>query len=486
VRLWGFVLLAAAALPAHADGKIFSTVVAEVPTPDQRAILHFEDGRERLVIETSFHGEGEDFAWVVPLPSVPKVEPVSPGVFRTLETLIRPRVIHRVPEYYVFFALLILFVGLIVVVDRFVKMTGLRLVCLILITLLAFGVLAMFLAPMGASLGIQIHQTGEAGSYEFAAVSSSQPGDVLKWLEESGFKVAPESTSVVRDYVSEGWVFVAGRLKAAGPRRPHPLSFEFETKRAVYPLRLTGVGQGPLLLDLHVFADQRASSDRLETVHCAEVSRDPEERFGRLSGDSGKSLPLHHAGLTKVAGDARTVTKLSGTLEPADMREDLTLDWEPYAAHRTTLYTARAARISAANGAAMILLVAFVFFLFRQKDPVRYWTAVAVVAALFGLAIYALLDVAEGRTLDGFGPRAQFSLHERLAERFESEKSLAAARALAKASWKEYRNQFTGGPVLEEDSPGNYLVREREGKVEYVWFGASGKEHRSGSTGRER
>jgi hypothetical protein len=478
------VLLAAVALPAHADGKVFSSVVAKVPIPDQRAILHFEEGHERLVIETSFVGEGEDFAWVVPLPSVPKVEPVSPGVFRTLETLIRPRVIHQVTEYYLFFLFLIVVLGLVAIVDRFVKPSGLRILCLGLILVFALAPLALIFAPMGASLGLQVHLTGEAGSYEFAAVSSSQPGDVLKWLDENGFKVAPESTSALRDYVNDGWVFVAGRLKADGPRKPHPLAFEFATERAVYPLRLTGAGQGPLLLDLYVFADQRASSDRLETAHCAEILRDPEEYLDRLY--PGEDLPLHHAGLARIAADARTVTKLSGTLEPSDMREDLTLEWEPYAPRHTTVYTARVARISAANGAAAVLLVAFVFFLFRRKDPVRYWTAVAAVALLFAVAIYAWLDVAEGRSVDGFRPRARFSLHENLALEVESEESLAAVRELAADSWKKYRNQYTGGPVVEEDSPGNYLVREREGKVEYVWFGASGKEHRLELTERER
>jgi hypothetical protein len=472
-------LLAAVALPAHADGKVFSTVVAKVPTPDQRAILQFDGGHERLVIETSFVGEGEDFAWVVPLPSVPRVvEPVSPGVFRTLETLIRPRVISRVSEYYLFFLFLIVVLGLVAVVDRFVKPSGLRILCLGLILVFALVPLAMIFAPMGASLGMQIHLSGEAGSYEFAAVSSSRPGDVLQWLKENGFRVAPESTSAIRDYVSDGWVFVAGRLKADGPRRPHPLSFQFETDRAVYPLRLTGAGQGPLVLDLYVFADERARSDRLETVHCAEVSRDPEERIDRSSGHPVGRLPLHHTGLVRIAGDARTVTKLSGTLEPADMREDLTLEWEPYAQHRTTFHTAEAARISAANGAGAILLVAFVFFLFLRKDAIRYWIAVAVVAVFFALVIYAFLDVAEGRSVNAFGPRVRFSLHERLAEEVVGEKSPAAARDLAVETWQKYRNQFTGGPVVEEDSPGNYLVREREGKVEYVWFGASGKEHR--------
>src|SRR5215472_6751106 len=69
-------------LTAFADGKVFTTAVAApVTTPDQRAMLQFSNGVERLVIETSFVGQGTNFAWVVPLPSVPKIEAVSTNFF---------------------------------------------------------------------------------------------------------------------------------------------------------------------------------------------------------------------------------------------------------------------------------------------------------------------------------------------------------------------------------------------------------------------
>ncbi|MCZ6785621.1 MAG: DUF2330 domain-containing protein [Planctomycetota bacterium] len=60
--------------PASGDGKVFSKAVPVVEIPDQRALIHWEDGRERLVIETSFRGEGTEFAWVVPLPALPEIE----------------------------------------------------------------------------------------------------------------------------------------------------------------------------------------------------------------------------------------------------------------------------------------------------------------------------------------------------------------------------------------------------------------------------
>ena len=77
------VLLVAAGflapMASRADGKVFSSVAVpeSVRISDQRAILSWSKGVERLVIETRFSGRGSNFAWVVPLPSPPVVEAVS-------------------------------------------------------------------------------------------------------------------------------------------------------------------------------------------------------------------------------------------------------------------------------------------------------------------------------------------------------------------------------------------------------------------------
>jgi hypothetical protein len=52
-------------------------------------------------------------------------------------------------------------------------------------------------------------------------------------------------------------------------------------------------------------------------------------------------------------------------------------------------------------------------------------------------------------------------LRRALAER------LATASADARSS-VAYTNLFTGQPVREEDSPGNYILRQRNGQIEFV------------------
>ena len=73
---------------------------AHVTIPDQRALIHFTNGTERLVIETRFTGAGTNFAWVVPFPSPPVIEEATPGLFPTLDYLFRPEITHEVSRDY--------------------------------------------------------------------------------------------------------------------------------------------------------------------------------------------------------------------------------------------------------------------------------------------------------------------------------------------------------------------------------------------------
>ena len=76
LRLLLGLLAVAGTFTLDADGIVVPQYgYARVDIPDQRTLIH-SNGVERLVIETSFVGPGTNFAWVVPLPSVPTIEPV--------------------------------------------------------------------------------------------------------------------------------------------------------------------------------------------------------------------------------------------------------------------------------------------------------------------------------------------------------------------------------------------------------------------------
>lgn len=99
LTLLAFLFMTASCL---ADGCVIraTAVPVEVRIPDQRALIQFTNGVERLVIETRFTGAGTNFAWVIPLPSPPAIEEASTGLFPTLQCIFQPRVRHEIPPYF--------------------------------------------------------------------------------------------------------------------------------------------------------------------------------------------------------------------------------------------------------------------------------------------------------------------------------------------------------------------------------------------------
>jgi hypothetical protein len=43
--------------------------------------------------------------------------------------------------------------------------------------------------------------------------------------------------------------------------------------------------------------------------------------------------------------------------------------------------------------------------------------------------------------------------------------------------WAKWQNYYLGGPLHEEDSPGNYTIREVNGHLEFISYDAQGAEH---------
>ncbi|MHC4548643.1 MAG: DUF2330 domain-containing protein [Planctomycetota bacterium] len=499
------LLVACLAGTAWADGKVFSTRAAVVDTPDQRALVFWADGRERLVIETAFAGEGDGFAWVVPLPAPPRIEPVSPGVLRTLEVQLAPRLETHAEATYLpalYFLAFFAVVTLLACRARPIAL-ALRLALLVFGLLGGFFLLVATLAPTASvGGGVTVHGRARVGAFHVVTVSAEAAADALAYLDRHGFQVAPGARAAIEAYLREGWVLAVGRLAATeggGRRAAHPLLFEFASDAPVYPLRLTGIDNGPLALDLYVFGAARAVCDRLETVHCARTAfPEPPGRPFFWTGFLGREIDLHHPGLRRIAEGATVVTKLQGTLSPGEMRTDLQLGWEEFAYARRMLYTPRAARTAAVNQASWLALLALLVaaLLGAGLDLVRrarnlprpdlrqsrrraavLWCGALVFGLASGIFGYVTMDVTDA------GPAGAPSgplLHPKLADRIAAVPSLAEARRLAAATWRGQTNPFDGRPVREEDSPGNYVLRERDGRPVYVYYDARGAEFGAG------
>ncbi|MFZ9856591.1 MAG: DUF2330 domain-containing protein [Limisphaerales bacterium] len=500
------VLLVAAGflapMASRADGKVFPSVAVpeSVRIPDQRAILSWSKGVERLVIETRFLGRGSNFAWVVPLPSPPVVEPVSTGLFTTLTQLMQPKVVHAPTHYWLFGVLVtpIVAAGL----SGGVRLRDLAIVVAILLMLVSMLLPSLATAKAGVGAGdglVEILDHQRAGVFESTTLTGRDPAAVRQWLTQNGYEIPPEVEPVIRDYLSEGWVFVASRvhrsLETNGPSALHPLQFTFPTQNPVYPLRLTGVGNGDLEVDLFVFGEERAKADHFDVI---------ESRPTRLTTDrvemgvSLPDLPLAHEGLISVASGAPWVTRLRGRLTPETLRRDAVLRWSGQKARREVLYSSEGAWKTALNWTVngFNLLVIGLAFHARVRpgaSPFRLKTLVsgAGVLLLATVMIRLILPVVPVRLQRSAWMQYSQARHEQLelqmaaAEAIDTNAPITVekvrqtiARELPKmfAITRSAKSSTTGykPQIREEDSPWNYSLRGRSNGVDLILHDAIG------------
>jgi hypothetical protein len=534
-----FFLLFLLPVRIWADGIVLPTLAypAQVTIPDQQAALSFSNGVERLVIETRFTGAGTNFAWVVPFPNQPFIEQATAGFFPTVRFLCVPKIIHEVPHNYACILALIGIGSLLM----FVRPTGqikwtdvLACVCvgmaaatssehatfncfaLLLVVAILFCDVVLIrvelrppcvvfgltfglsfclwstLLPAGMSLSRKAIPSASAekisvldrkiiGVFETTTIASHDVNALQTWLSDNGYLMPTNSAPVIASYVRDGWVFVATKVHrenaTSGTDTPHPLSFTFKTEKPVYPMRLTGLGNRSLNVDLYVFGNTSATAP-----HFAVESSTQQELF--------------HPLLSRWFGSQTVVTKLTATLSPANMGEDVWVNLSPtYLEHQNHFYSQPGALNTALNCGAYVfgiglLIVGGLSFASsgcRRTAP-RLIFIVLLAGTVVGALRYEALPQMEVRLVKG-GWRdflAQVMVL-RMALNESGYHTAADARAAIQATisnptnadyygLKDWDNYYVGGQFREEDSPGNYVLRETNNLVKLIPIGPDGRE----------
>lgn len=488
-RIASCLLLLFLPVAALADGKVMPPVAypARITIPDQRALICYTNGTERLVIETRFTGPGTNFAWVVPLPGQPVIEQATTGLFPTLGYLFRPQIVHNVPRYYLG---ILIFTGIIALL-RLAKKSAIDIVIYALLTFV-FLFLAGALLPVAGSTrkasaisseAVSILDRKIVGVFEITTIASPDAKALQAWLLENGFAAPTNAEPVIESYIKDGWMFVAAKVRRDRPdsetSTPHPLSFTFKTDKPVYPLRLTGVDNGPLSVELYVFGPSRAEAPHFKVESCTPPN-------------------IAHPLLHQWVGDLPVATKLTATLSPADMRQDVWLDWRPFSEKKNRLFSPHGALTIALNwGTGLFAAGLFAFWLLafanethKAKFPRRVGI-VTVAGIFFAGLLYLCLPKIEVKLVKA---RAYFnaSMEQKIVLEMILDdggwQTVAEARAiLQKATsnptnavaygMKDWDNNLVGGQIREEDSPGNYLLRETNNQLQFMSIRNDGGEY---------
>ena len=498
------------ALPgAYGDGCFIPpTALAKVQIPDQRALIHFDAGTETLVIDTSFKGEGTNFAWVVPVPAAPKVEIATTGLFPTLQTIFQPDVMHNVPQLYwfVIIAGVVAFPLLWKLRRRergwLVEVLGLwaleLLLCALALPALATG--GVGVVPAGE---VKVIERKRVGVYDTAVLSSRDGVAVLDWLKKNGFVTPTSLIPAIHAYAQEGWVFVASKIgleaSLTEAAKPSPLALTFKTDRPVYPLRLTGIGNEPCQVDLYVFGPGQAEAPNFVVERCAQplypARNDEGSRNPRLD-----TLRVRHPSLRGLVDQSPVATKLTARLNSQQMKEDAYVAWSPFEEKRLAFYSDHGAAIFATNLTAPFMAVALLilFFITGREGPLvqrlRKGCVMTLLAAMLSWpAIYLWLPKIPVVVQRMPGLR-NMALHRQIPDMLEWQargqgtnfvpdaawvrNQLSETSSLRRNGWPLSETNFlTGQPWREEDSPGNWTARQTAAGIEYVWYDLEGGEH---------
>lgn len=305
------------------DGKMWATSTGEVADmPSQRAFLSWQNGIETLIVESDFSGKAGDYTWLIPVPSKPaRIEALEPGALETLQTLMPIR-LAEADGALTMFLVLSAIVAATALHGRSKVHSAAAWSWQLLVATAILMFLMIMLLPVYAGGGETAKSSSEVvGSYDVSilqARSSELSTDIPKDLPT-------ELRPTLDRLLAQGWSVVVARLEQtkAGLASPHPLLIQFRSQAPIYPMRLTGVGEDRLHLDLFVQGPSPAHYPDLHRFASRQIYGDRK---------SGEWTPSGHPDLTPLFQQGQWLTRMSGVLRSAEMDEDLVLSWDRDAA----------------------------------------------------------------------------------------------------------------------------------------------------------
>ena len=245
-------------LGAWGDGMFMAPMLTErvagemgVASTEQKGIIiELPEGREALLIQTTYHGPADRFAWVIPVPG----QPGAQDVFLASTDFIDELLGHTKPEVKT------------TITDprQKARYKGLG---------PPAEMMEGAMEPEAAPPSVTVHERLEVGDYDVAVLSATGPEVLVNWLRENGFRVPKDSDELLGHYVEKDWYFVAVRMQPMkAQERPlledvAPIGICFDTDELVYPLYISRASsREKTALLLVVLAQKPVECERLREV----------------------------------------------------------------------------------------------------------------------------------------------------------------------------------------------------------------------------
>lgn len=263
----------------------------------QEAIIVYRDGAEDLILKVTYQGKAKDFAWLIPLPSIPEISRANAQLFTELFAYVERSIARKERASY------------------------------------KWGKSAEETAE--AAGGVEIVARKTVGSYETTTVREIAKGALNDWLKTNGYLELTAAEGELEHYRKLSWVYVAVKVRDALAAQDavdlHPLRFQFRTQKEdemVYPMKLSVFQQSLIDVNLYVFADSRINVDYDEKGVLTKkfAARYEDSSYLMWShSDIWEDLPMWEVRrffLTNYPRERFFLTNIQARrLDPADIRE---------------------------------------------------------------------------------------------------------------------------------------------------------------------
>ena len=215
----------------------------DINEPTQKAIIVYDAGREDVLLQVKYEGPLEEFGWLIPVPSLPKVEKASMEAFYELSQITQRRfgATH----------------------DK--------------------ATLTMSAGGRGEE-SVKVIEIKTVGAYEVAVLSAHDSGSLTRWLQAHDYSIPEGKSEIIDEYIRRGWFFIAAKIelnkgvafKMASGASPkdyvasskartvmqkhlaggelHPLLISFDTPKCIFPLKISAVSGKPSEVSIYVLS----------------------------------------------------------------------------------------------------------------------------------------------------------------------------------------------------------------------------------------
>lgn len=226
---------------AKADSDLFNEA--------SQVVMVRDDDRTVLTMSNDFKGDVNDFAIVIPVPTLLEREQIhvtETAIIDHLDSYSAPRLVEYFDE------------------DPCMTMRIMKRELAV-----AGAMMEDAAAPEAENLGVTIEASYTVGEYDILILSAEQSDGLITWLKQNDYRIPDGAESVVGSYLKQGMKFFVAKVnleeqQKLGFANLRPIQIAYESPKFMLPIRL-GMVNAEAEQELYVYALTRTG--RVETTN---------------------------------------------------------------------------------------------------------------------------------------------------------------------------------------------------------------------------